>query len=178
MCHLSNHINSNNYYRAINVVGFFADSTPLLERYVGFWVAYLVPCCCMWLALIPIFLGRNYFGQFIHSPACYMFRLANMCLVRASPTSNIMPEVMAALRCGMAGGFRMDAAKPDAQLQHGRRVSWTGSFIEDIKRSLLTCRVLYVQLTPPNSLPSHRLTYVLGFFSPFTGSATTRHSTI
>ncbi|KAK6951751.1 hypothetical protein Daesc_006274 [Daldinia eschscholtzii] len=53
----------NAFYWAVNVVGFFADSTPLLEKYVGFWVAYLVPCCCMWLALIPILLGRNHFSE-------------------------------------------------------------------------------------------------------------------
>ncbi|KAI1074409.1 POT family-domain-containing protein [Whalleya microplaca] len=123
----------NMFYWAVNIVGFFADSTPLLERYIGFWLAYLVPCCCMWLALIPILLGRNYF-------------------VRASPTSNIMPEVINALYYGITGGFRMDAAKPNAQLQHGRQVSWTDSFVEDIKRSLLTCRILLL-------FPIHWLCY-------------------
>ncbi|KAI1454724.1 hypothetical protein F4805DRAFT_438255 [Annulohypoxylon moriforme] len=106
----------------------------LLEKYVGFWLAYLVPCCCMWLALIPILLSRNHF-------------------VRASPTSNIMPDVATALRYGITGGFKMDAAKPDAQLQnHGRQVPWADSFIEDIKRSLLTCRVLLL-------FPIHWLCY-------------------
>ncbi|KAK6815452.1 hypothetical protein RU639_008716 [Aspergillus parasiticus] len=123
----------NVFYWAINVVGFMADATPLLERYVGFWLAYLVPCCLMWLALIPVLLGRNYF-------------------IRVSPTSNIMPQVVAALRCGISGGFRMDAAKPHAQLQHGRIVPWTDSFVEDIKRSLLTCRVLLL-------FPIHWLCY-------------------
>ncbi|OOO12178.1 TGF-beta receptor type I/II extracellular region [Aspergillus oryzae] len=123
----------NVFYWAINVVGLVADVTPLLERYVGFWLAYLIPCCLMWLALIPVLLGRNYF-------------------VRVSPTSNIMPQVVAALRCGISGGFRMDAAKPHAQLQHGRVVPWTDSFVEDIKRSLLTCRVLLL-------FPIHWLCY-------------------
>ncbi|KAJ6134222.1 POT family-domain-containing protein [Penicillium sp. IBT 18751x] len=123
----------NVFYWAVNVICFLADCTPLLERYVGFWLAYLIPCCCMWLALIPILIGRNYF-------------------VRAPPTSNIMPKVFAALRCGISGGFRMDAAKPDAQLQHDRQVPWSDSFIEDIKRSLLTCRVLLL-------FPIHWLCY-------------------
>ncbi|KAJ5503823.1 Proton-dependent oligopeptide transporter family [Penicillium fimorum] len=124
----------NVFYWAINVVGFMADATPLLERYVGFWLAYLVPCCAMWLALIPILFGGKYF-------------------VRDTPTSNIMPQVCASLKCGIAGGFKMDAAKPDAQLhQHGRQVSWTDSFIEEIKRSLLTCRVLIL-------FPIHWLCY-------------------
>ncbi|KAI1393057.1 POT family-domain-containing protein [Hypoxylon trugodes] len=123
----------NVFYWAVNIMGFFADSTPLLEKYVGFWVAYLIPCCCMWLALIPILLGRNHF-------------------VRTSPTSNVMPEVVTALRYGISGGFRMDAAKPDAQLQYGHQVSWNDSFIDDIKRSLLTCRVLLL-------FPIHWLCY-------------------
>jgi POT family proton-dependent oligopeptide transporter len=50
-------------YRTINIIGFLADSTPLLERYVGFWVAYLVPCCAMWLALLPVLFGSNYFSE-------------------------------------------------------------------------------------------------------------------
>ncbi|KAJ5941828.1 Proton-dependent oligopeptide transporter family [Penicillium verrucosum] len=124
----------NVFYWAINVVCFVADSTPLLERYVGFWLAYLVPCCAMWLVLIPILLGHKHF-------------------VRHSPTSNIMPQICAALRYGITGGFKMDAAKPDAQLyQHGRQVPWADSFIEEIKRSLLTCRVLIL-------FPIHWLCY-------------------
>ncbi|RAQ63119.1 putative oligopeptide transporter protein [Aspergillus flavus] len=63
-----------------------------------------------------------------------------------------MPQVVAALRCGISGGFRMDAAKPHAQLQHGRVVPWTDSFVEDIKRSLLTCQVLLL-------FPIHWLCY-------------------
>lgn len=97
----------------------------------------------MWLALIPILIGRNYFGQSSANQATGK-ELTDY-LVRAPPTSNIMPQVVAALRCGIAAGFQMDTAKPDAQLQHGRQVPWSDSFIEDIKRSLLTCRVLYVQ---------------------------------
>ncbi|QMW43971.1 hypothetical protein G4B11_007341 [Aspergillus flavus] len=124
----------NVFYWAINVVGFVADATPLLERYVGFWLAYLIPCCLMWLALIPVLLA------------------AITLVIRVSPTSNIMPQVVAALRCGISGGFRMDAAKPHAQLQHGRVVPWTDSFVEDIKRSDLTCQVLLL-------FPIHWLCY-------------------
>ncbi|KAJ5374490.1 Proton-dependent oligopeptide transporter family [Penicillium concentricum] len=124
----------NVFYWAINVVGFVADATPLLERYVGFWLAYLIPCCAMWLALIPMLFGRKYF-------------------VRDLPTSNIMLQVCTALKCGITGGFKMNAAKPDAQLhQHGRQVPWTDSFIEEIERSLLTCRVLIL-------FPIHWLCY-------------------
>ncbi|KAJ5658216.1 Proton-dependent oligopeptide transporter family [Penicillium longicatenatum] len=124
----------NVYYWTINIIGFLADSTPLLERYVGFWVAYLVPCCAMWLALLPVLFGSNYF-------------------IRVVPTTNIMPQVCTALRLGIMSGFNMDAAKPDVQLQrHGYQVPWTDSFIEDIKLSLLTSRVLIL-------FPIHWLCY-------------------
>ncbi|KAJ5393136.1 Proton-dependent oligopeptide transporter family [Penicillium crustosum] len=73
--------------------------------------------------------------------------------IRHSPTSNIMPQICAALGYGITGGFKMDTAKPDAQLhQHGRQVPWADSFIEEIKRSLLTCRVLIL-------FPIHWLCY-------------------
>ena len=54
---------ANDQKRTINIVGFFADSTPLLERYVGFWVAYLIPCCAMWLALLSVLFRRSHFGE-------------------------------------------------------------------------------------------------------------------
>lgn len=48
----------------------------------------------------------------------------------------------------------MDAAKPAAQLDRKRRaVPWADSFIDDIKTSLLTCRVLYVTNPPYMPLP-------------------------
>ncbi|KAJ5885598.1 Proton-dependent oligopeptide transporter family [Penicillium tannophilum] len=54
-----------------------------------------------------------------------------------------MPQVCTALRLGITGGFNMDSAKPDFQLQrYGRQVPWTESFIEDIRLSLLISRVL------------------------------------
>ncbi|KAJ6010582.1 POT family-domain-containing protein [Penicillium sp. IBT 35674x] len=124
----------NAYYWTINIIGFLADFTPLLERYVGFWVAYLVPCCAMWLALLPVLFERNYF-------------------IRVVPTMKIMPQVCTALRLGITGGFKMDAAKPDVQLQlHDCQVPWTDLSIEDIKLSLLTSRVLIL-------FPIHWLCY-------------------
>jgi len=78
----------------------------------------------MWLTLVPILLGRTKF-------------------VRTTPTANVIPQAAAALWCGIKDGFKMDAAKPTAQLvQRNRVVPWTETFIEDIKTSLLTCRVL------------------------------------
>lgn len=129
-------------YRCVNVAGFVADCTPLLERYVGFWLAYLIPCCAMGLSLSPVILGHRLFGE--SSILIPRYKRTDMItIVRATPNSNVMPQAYTALKYAIMGGFKMDAAKPETQLhQHGRQVPWEDSFVEDLKRCLLTCRVL------------------------------------
>ncbi|TVY93605.1 putative peptide transporter [Lachnellula willkommii] len=113
----------NAYYWGENIGALIADANPLVERYVGFWPAYLIPCCVMWLTLVPILVGKTKFVR--------------------TTNSNVMPHVAAALWRGFTGGFKMDAAKPSVQrVKHSRVVPWTESFIEEIKISLHTCRVL------------------------------------
>ncbi|CAG9975219.1 unnamed protein product [Clonostachys byssicola] len=117
----------NAFFWAENVVAVVTVATPILERYVNFFAAYLVPCVVMWLTLIPLLLAKK--------------RFANTKMVE----ENVIPAVAKALWCGATSGFRMDAAKPAAQLDRKRRVvPWTDSFIDDIKTSLLTCRVLLI----------------------------------
>uniref|UniRef100_A0A8H7NBZ9 Uncharacterized protein n=1 Tax=Bionectria ochroleuca TaxID=29856 RepID=A0A8H7NBZ9_BIOOC len=117
----------NAFFWAENVVAIVTVATPILERYVNFFAAYLVPCVVMWLTLIPLLLAKK--------------RFANT----KAGEENVIPAVAKALWCGAASGFKMDAAKPAAQLDRKRRaVPWTDSFIDDIKTSLLTCRVLLI----------------------------------
>lgn len=111
----------------------------------------------------------NHFGQFMLSTACGDLTSWHM--------SNIMPPITAALRYVVAGSFRMDAAEPDVQLQQGRQVPWTDSFIDDIKRSLLTCRVLCVHASR-KFYPISTNMSTSGSYFPFTGFVITRPSTI
>jgi POT family proton-dependent oligopeptide transporter len=53
-----------NISRAENVVAIVTVATPILERYVNFFAAYLVPCVVMWLTLIPLLLAKKRFGKF------------------------------------------------------------------------------------------------------------------
>lgn len=58
-----------------------------------------------------------------------------------------MPHVAAALWSGIQDGFKMEAAKPEPQLsRHNRVVPWTATFVDEIKDSLVICRVLWVLL--------------------------------
>lgn len=44
---------------------------------------------------------------------------------------------------GVKGGFQMDAAKPQRQLEINHRdVPWSDKFVEELKSALLACRVL------------------------------------
>ncbi|OQE21998.1 hypothetical protein PENSTE_c011G00470 [Penicillium steckii] len=101
----------NFFYWCVNIVGFLADCTPLLELYVGFWLAYLIPCCVMVVSLAPIVLCRGIF-------------------VRATPNSNVLPQAYTALKFAVINGFKMDASRPETQLRrYGRQVPWEESLL-------------------------------------------------
>lgn len=96
----------------------------------------------MGLSLSPVILGHRLFCE--SSILIPRYKRTDMItIVRAMPNSNVMPQAYTALKYAIMGGFKMDAAKPETQLhQHGRQVPWEDSFVEDLKRCLLTCRVL------------------------------------
>lgn len=50
-------------YRMVNIGGLSALITTLLEKYVGYWVAYLVPLCVMALSIVPLLAWRHTFGK-------------------------------------------------------------------------------------------------------------------
>jgi POT family proton-dependent oligopeptide transporter len=67
----------------------------------------------------------------------------NASLVKQPAKGTIVPQAMKAFWFGMRGGFKMDAALPEAQaLKHQRTVPWDANFIGELKRGLLACRVL------------------------------------
>lgn len=64
-------------------------------------------------------------------------------LVDGPPTTNTIPHVAHALWCAIQGGFKMEAAKPEVQLSlHNRVVPWSGTFVDEVKDSLVICRIL------------------------------------
>ncbi|KAJ7120242.1 putative MFS peptide transporter [Mycena epipterygia] len=111
------------FYWCVNVGSLSAVATTLIEKYVGFWAAFLLPFCSLWIALLVLFLGRNFF---IKPPA----------------KGTILPQAMKAFWLGIRGGFKMDAALPAAQVsKHQHTVRWDATFIHELKRGLLACRV-------------------------------------
>lgn len=47
----------------VNVGGLSALMTTILEKYVGYWVAYLVPLCMMVLSVVPLLAWRHTLGK-------------------------------------------------------------------------------------------------------------------
>jgi hypothetical protein len=46
-------------HRLINIGALSGIATTLLERYVGFWAAFLLPYCGLWLALATLLLSSQ-----------------------------------------------------------------------------------------------------------------------
>ncbi|OCL07987.1 hypothetical protein AOQ84DRAFT_398180 [Glonium stellatum] len=64
-------------------------------------------------------------------------------IFKSPPSGSILPRVTRALWCGAKGGFRVDAAKPQAQFEkHHKEVPWDDVFIHELKSGLLACRIL------------------------------------
>ncbi|KAL5361376.1 oligopeptide transporter [Aspergillus floccosus] len=113
----------NVYYWTVNIGGLSALITTLLEKYVGYWVAYLIPLCMMALSVVPLLAWRHTF-------------------VRRVPSGSILPQASRAMMYGIREGFQMDGAKPEIQQEkHQRQVPWTDTFIDELKSGLLACRV-------------------------------------
>jgi POT family proton-dependent oligopeptide transporter len=114
----------NIFYWCINVGSLSGIATTLLEHRVDFWAAFLLPFCFFWLAVAALLIGRNKY-------------------VMTKPTGSVIPRALKALWIGMRRGFNMDAAKPSYQMQTqgSTSVPWDDTFIDELKRVLIACRV-------------------------------------
>ena len=111
------------YYWCINLGCLSGLATTFIEKDVGFWPAYLLPFCVLWIALAGLIIGRR---KFVDRP----------------PEGSILPSTFRAFLYAMREHFNMDAAKPKhQQRKHGKAVNWDDEFISELKRGLTACRV-------------------------------------
>ncbi|KAJ7118013.1 putative MFS peptide transporter [Mycena crocata] len=151
------------FYWCVNLGSLGGVASTLIEKYIDFWAAFLLPLCSVWITVAVLILGRS---KFVKPPA----------------KGTILPQAMRAFWFGARGGFKMDAALPETQrLNHRRTVKWDAKFIVELKRGLLACRVflawpilLLCQSQMANNLVSQAATMethglpndVIGFFNP------------
>lgn len=79
-----------------------------------------------------------------------------MLLVKVSPQGNVLPKAAKTMGCAARSGFKLDHAKPSYQESHyGKTVPWSDNFVDEMKRGLIACRVMYVEISVPPLLPEN-----------------------
>ncbi|KAJ5325188.1 Peptide transporter [Penicillium brevicompactum] len=111
------------FYGCINVGSLSLLATPYMEKYIGFWSAYLLCLCMFMVGTLVVILGRKFY-------------------VVRPPQGSIITDAFRALFI-MIKNRDMDAPKPSWQTErHGSTaVTWDDHFIDELKRALVACRV-------------------------------------
>lgn len=114
------------FYLLINIGGFMGVATTYSEKYVGFWLAYLLPLI-LYLPL-PLLLWFLYKRVVLHPPGGSdlgnVFRVLGICLKNGGIT-----------KIGRHGFW--EAAKPSVIAAKGQHIStrWNDQFVEDVRRT-------------------------------------------
>ncbi|KAJ5556993.1 hypothetical protein N7494_000908 [Penicillium frequentans] len=115
----------NIYYWSINVGGLAGLATTELELHVGFWAAYLLPTSALAFSASILYFGKTRFT-----------------VVAAESTA--LPNAARVMWLGFRDGFSLDKAKGSYQeRKRHRQVSWTDDFVEEVKKALAACRMMY-----------------------------------
>ncbi|KAE8327791.1 major facilitator superfamily domain-containing protein [Aspergillus sergii] len=110
--------------RLVNIASLSAIPTTFIEKNVSFWAAYLLPSCFLAAGLALLIIGQKRFRKL-------------------PPTGNILPKAGSVLSCAIRGRFQLDAAMPSYQREHfAKEVSWDETFVNEIRRGLVACRVI------------------------------------
>ncbi|PLB55687.1 oligopeptide transporter [Aspergillus steynii IBT 23096] len=114
----------NVFYWFTNIGSLSLIASTYLEKEVGFWAAYLLPLCSVWVSIpLLLFWQRSY--------------------VKLAPQGNVLPQAGTVLAYSARERFHLDAAKPAFQAEkYGRTVPWDNLFVSEIKRGLIACKVM------------------------------------
>ncbi|KPM39831.1 Peptide transporter PTR2 [Neonectria ditissima] len=111
------------FYWCINVGALSLMATPFMEKYEGFWTAYLM-CFIMFNVGILTLVARR--KTYVDRP----------------PQGSVITDAFKALGM-MIAARNMNAAKPSWRAANGKTkvVPWNDHFIEELKRALRACKV-------------------------------------
>ena len=117
------------FYAFINCGAFFAIATTYAEKYIGFWVAYLLPGIVYFL--LPILLI-----------------LINKKLFKKKPVGSEIPNFFKVIWIALKqnnfkpwGKDYFEKAKPAYLAERGYTASWDNKFVKDVARALGACTV-------------------------------------
>ena len=106
----------------VNVGSLSPVLTTTLEANVGFWASYLLCFGMFVVGFITLVAGKKN----------YILR---------SPTGSPVFDAFRIIRIGLRSGS-LDAAKPENVRGRATIIPWTSSFVDELKRALVACRVL------------------------------------
>lgn len=111
------------FYWCINLGALSLIATPYMEKYKGFWTAFLMCFVMFNVGILTLVLRRN----------TYVIR---------PPQGSIITDAFKAMGL-MIKSRNMDAPKPSWREAHGKTqvVPWNDHFIEELKRALRACKV-------------------------------------
>lgn len=119
--------------RFTNVASLSSIPVTYLEKAYGFWQAWLLTTVALVVGIILFVLGATTF-------------------IRIKPQGNVLPHAGRTLLCAANNGFKLDHAKPSYQeSKFERTVPWNDDFVEEIRKGLVACKVMYVFLLPPQT---------------------------
>lgn len=116
------------FYACINIGCLSLLATPFMEKYKGFWTAYLMCFLMFCVGVIVLILCR---GRYIDRP----------------PQGSIITDSFKAIGI-MIANRSLDAPKPSWRAERGntKPVPWNDHFIEELKRALRACKVFCCEL--------------------------------
>ncbi|KAL1901047.1 peptide transporter ptr2 [Sporothrix stenoceras] len=127
------------FYAMINIGSFFAIATTYTEKYIGFWISFLLPGIVYFLLPILLLIIRKRLVQRQRGSGG-----------SGSELANFLKIAFTAVRRNKGAIWRKDfwdAAKPETLAARGIRVSWTDRAVVDVQRTFEACVVfLYFPL--------------------------------
>jgi len=112
------------YYVCVSIGSLSAIATSHMELHIGFWAAYLLPLLMFLVGFAILLFSKKYY-------------------VARPPTRSVIPYAFKVMWIGLVNKGNMDAAKPHYQGEFGSGYAtpWDDLFVDELKRSLLACRV-------------------------------------
>ncbi|KAF8470833.1 POT family-domain-containing protein [Kalaharituber pfeilii] len=114
------------FYWCINFGSLSGIATVYMEKYIGFWAAYLLPFCMFFVGILTLIVGRKYY-------------------VTAPPQGSVILQAFKAWYIALRNGANLNVARPSYQdSQPGGRkykTPWSDTFIDELRRSLVACKV-------------------------------------
>lgn len=121
------------FYMCINVGAFFMIATTYIEKYVGFWLAFLLPGIVY--ILLPVLLMWRY-KTLKHAPP------------KRSDLNNFFKIIALAIKENKGRIWAKNffaSVEPSALAAKGKTVSWDSQAVEHARRTLSACQIFLYQ---------------------------------